>query len=1107
MRSAVGGLIPLLIAAVVPMSALTVLALTVLAQTVLAQTTLSVGSVGGAIRDESGGLIGGAKIILTEESKGLVRQTESGSDGHFLFPSAIAGSYSLRVEKQGFSSGRMTGLRIEVGEQASVEITLRVGEIRATITVSTPTAAERDAESNTIGSTVDSSQVQRLPLNGRNFLQLAKLSAGTVDTAPASNLFSTNVGPPDRTIVLPGTLPGSVNYFLNGVDITGSRDGELALSPSPAGIDQFTVQHGFMMPDQGVYPAVVNIVTKSGTNQFHGEAFEFLRNSDLDARSFFSPGPEDLKRNQFGGAAGGPLWRDRAWFHVFYEGLREISAFSVSGYSPTRQMFEGNFAGTGHMVYDPLTYDPVSGTREPFPDNVIPPTRINQVSKNLLNYYLPGSSLASTPVNIYGNPRNLQNDDQGGLRLDAAVSAGQQLSGQFFRQDAPTDEPGLYPLSGLLYSNGGTLVEVQHVWSLSNRAVNSLRLSFLSNRAIGENEGQGLGPVIKSIGIANTFETNGVTAINLQGYSPFGRGNGQVGNHDNTWQLSEGFNYSRARHDFSFGAGILYRRGWHENGNALALGTLSFQPTFTAQLALNAQGQAIPIANTGDSFADFLLGLPVNGTMIGAPVIQYRATQFAPYFQDTWKITSSLTVNYGISWYLETPPQPQGQAKQAVHGFDSTTGLLTYAALGQISTQPYATDRNNFAPRLGLAWQPRLLKSTVIRAAAGVYYSPVRWLFTFYPVGPGSPNSAGVTVTNNQTNPVPSYTLGVNVFPPPPTAALTSAYAANLPPGTTATAINPNFRTAYVNQWTFSIQHSLNRSDSVELDYLGSSAHKLPNESDLSQCQPAPDLFCSPATRPWPRYGLLIYGDSSGNSSYEAGVAKYEHRSALGFDLRFEYTFAKALTDSYQSSIPIFNQISSCRSCSKGPATFDVRHRAVGSFIWEVPVGSGKRFAGHLPGWGDMALGGWTLSAITTFATGQPVMLSAPNQTGSADITPLPNRICDGRSGQLSSNIRNNGFLWFDTNCFEVPDVGYFGNSGSTVINGPGIDNWDVGVLKVLPLVRDSIKLQLRGELFNAWNHAQFGQPNGNAGAGPNFGRISSTLSPRLVQVAARVYW
>ncbi len=325
----------------------TTIALVIIAGSALAQITLGVGSVGGTILDESSAPVPGAKVILTEESKGLVRESASDSDGSFLFPSAIAGPYLLRVEKQGFSSASMTNLRIEVGEQASVEITLHLGEVRTTISVQQPTPTELDAESNAIGSTVDSTRVRELPLNGRNFIELAKLAAGAVDVSPASNLFLSNVGPPDRTVVLPGTLPNSVAYFLNGVDITGSRNGELALSPSPAAIDQFTVQYSFLLPDQGANPAVVNIVTKGGSNRFHGEAFEFLRNGSLDARTFFSPGPEDLKRNQFGVAMGGPLWKDRAWVYGFYEGLREISAFSSAGYSPTAEMFAGNFAGSG----------------------------------------------------------------------------------------------------------------------------------------------------------------------------------------------------------------------------------------------------------------------------------------------------------------------------------------------------------------------------------------------------------------------------------------------------------------------------------------------------------------------------------------------------------------------------------------------------------------------------------------------------------------------------------------------------------------------------------------------------------------------------------------
>ncbi len=334
---------------------------------------------------------------------------------------------------------------------------------------------------------------------------------------------------------------------------------------------------------------------------------------------------------------------------------------------------------------------------------------------------------------------------------------------------------------------------------------------------------------------------------------------------------------------------------------------------------------------------------------------------------------------------------------------------------------------------------------------------------------------------------------------------MTDDYATNLPRGIVATALNPDFRTAYVSQWNLSIQHGLGRNDLVDLDYLGASGHKLPNVSDISQCRPTADLFCGAKT--WPQYGALLYAQSGGNSSYEALIAKYEHSAAYGLNLRFEYALAKALTDTFQLTVAANNQISDCQACSKGPATFDVRQRAVGSVVWALPFGRGQRFGGQLPGWANIAAGGWALTAITTFSTGQPIQLAAPNQTGNAFITPLPNRICDGRSSQLSSNIRQNGFLWFDTACFPVPAVGYFGNSGPTVINGPGINNWDIGAEKSFVLPREAARVQLRAELFNAWNHAQFSPPNGNAGAGPNFGRISASGPGRLIQVAARVYW
>jgi hypothetical protein len=1071
-----------------------------------AQTVVSQGALSGTVRDDSGGSVAGARLILTEESKSLIRESVSGRDGSFLLPSLIAGVYSVRVEKEGFSTERMNGLRIDIG-LASIEITLHVGEVRTAIEIRPPSETELHAESNAIGSLIDSGRVQQLPLNGRNFLDLSLLAAGTGSVSPASNAFSSNVGPPSRTIILPATLPSTGSYSLNGINITGSRDGELAISPSIAAIDQFKVQESFLMPDQGNNPASISIVTKSGTNQFHGQVFEFLRNDVMDARSFFATGLEDLKQNQFGFASGGPLRKDRLWFYGFYEGLRELMAFSTAGYSPTEPMFAGNFTADGRVVYDPATYDVASGTRQPFPNNVIPASRINPVANKLLKYYVPGTSLASMPGNIYGNPRNTLNDDQGGLRLDAALSSRSQLFLQILGQSTPSNQPGLYPLSGLLYQNGSRLAMVQHVWSMNPRALNSLRIGFLRNIAIGGNQGQNQDSVLPLLGIWNTNDTHGVSAINLQGYSGFGRSNGEVGNRDNAWQLDDEITYTRGAHSFAFGAGLRYRRGWHLNGNSQALGTLSFQPGFTAQLGLNSAGQPVPAANSGDSFADFLLGLPVNGVLGGVPVVQYRATQITPYFQDNWRLSPNLTLNYGLSWFLETPPNPQGWARNYVHGFDPATGLVTYAALGQINPQAVATDRNNLSPRLGLAWKPARLKATVIRAGGGIYYSAFPWILAPDSLLNGSPIGAGASFTNPLTNPLPTYAMGLNIFPPAPSGGITSAYAANLPPGTLASAVNPGLRTACVSQWNVSIQHSLSGRDVLELDYLGASGHKLVNLYDLSQCRPGADLFCAPASKPWPRYSALLYVDSSGNSSYEALFARYEHRVNSGLNLRLEYSLAKALTDTFQSGQTLYDQISECRRCSKGPATFDVRNRMVGSLVWEMPFGKGQHFARDLPGWTEAALGKWTFTAIATFATGQPILLSGPNQTGSTLLNSLPNRVCDGRNSQLSENVRNNGFLWFDPTCFPVPPVGFFGNSGPTVLNGPGLDNWDIGLEKSFTVPGEVVRPVLRAELFNAWNHTQFQPPNANSGAGMNFGRISATRPPRLVQLALKIAW
>jgi hypothetical protein len=1050
------------------------------------------GAVGGTIRDKSGAFVAGAKVVLTEKTKRLIHTSETDNSGAFLFPSVLAGAYTLYTQKAGFLGYRVDNLTVEVGEIASLSITLTVGDVRTVVTVEGPSGTALDNESMTLGAVVDSRRVQELPLNGREFLQLGLLAGGAADISPNNTLASSNIGPPEREIVLPGTFPTTTGYSLNGFSLSGSRDGELVAGLSIAAIDQFKVQESFLTPDQGVGVALVNVVIKTGSNQFHGQAFEFLRNRDLDARSFFSASSEDLKRNQFGAALAGPVRRDKLWFYSFYEGTRQLTAFQAAGYSPTSAMFQGDLGGAGRTIYDPLTYDASSGTRAPFPNALIPSTRINSVSRNLLPYYLPGSSLASVPSNVFGNPRNTLEGDQGGIRLDLRPNERHQLSVQYLQENAPVQDPGLYPLSGTLYRNNFNMAGLEHTWTLSPRMVNTLRAGFLRDGAIGGNQAQR--SLLSAIGITNTYGDRGVSIINLQGYSSFGNSTGDVGNRDNSWQIDEELYWTRGTHQVALGTGFRYRRGWQQNSNRGALGAVSFQPAFTAQLAPNGQGQPSPVARTGDSFADFLLGMPVSGTVSGLPVVEYRSLQFTPFVQDTWRAGRNLTLNYGISWFLETPPDPQGWGRTAIHGFDTGTGLMVFSSLGQLNPKVFATDHNNLAPRTGLAWRPDSLKGTVVRAGAGIYYSPMPWVLELSPLALGGPSVVGVGFTNPLTTPVPYYQLGQNIFPRSPSSTVTSTYAASLPSGAAVSGLDPAFRTAYTSQWNLSVERSISARDSIEVSYLGSSSHRLPIITDLSQCRTGTSLLCAAATRPWPNYGAIYWMASAGNSSSELLIARYARRTTRGLNLHFDYTFGKTLSDAWESSGFTKAQISDCRACDKGPATFNVPSRAVGSLVWEIPYGRG------------LLAGGWSVSAISTFAVGQPVLLAGPNQTGTLYLNHLPNRVCDGRDSQLSGNIRSNGFVWFNPACFPVPAVGYFGNAGATVLYGPGLNNWDIGIAKLTSL-KESLTLQFRAELFNAWNHAQFEQPDGNAGDGPNFGRIAAAASPRLIQFAAKLIW
>ncbi|MEZ5361663.1 MAG: carboxypeptidase-like regulatory domain-containing protein [Bryobacterales bacterium] len=1064
-----------------------------LAASAFAQATGS-GTVGGAVTDPSGGVIPGAHVTLSSVDRGVEKAADTNEAGLYVFPDLTPGNYSLRVQSDGFDTYELTSFRLEVGQRATVNVTLQVGQVSNVITVEAAgEAILLETDSNALGTLVNSKQVNELPLNGRNFLQLALLAAGTNDAAGRADA-SGQTGHPGRSVVIGGVKSTSNSYTINGIQVRGARLGELAVNLSVANVDEFKVQQSFFMPDQGPNPAMVNVNTKGGTNAFHGQAFEFLRNVDLDARNFYAPASENLKRNQFGFAVGGPIVKDKIWFYGGYEGLRERKAFAQGVYTPTQQMFGGDFTQVSDTIYDPLTLNEAGGTRDPFPNNVIPTTRINSVSKGLLQYYLPGASLAQRPNNLFVNPLDTLDDDQFNIRIDTALTDTQSLFGQFIYSKSPGVQEGPFPLSGAFYPNDLQLGMVQHTWTISPSFVNTLRFGASRNVALFSNEGRDHGDILDPLGIQNTFDVRGVTAQGIQDYSGFGRANGDLGNLDNNYQLDEGATYIRGNHQFRFGTSIRYRRTWQQNSNAGAHGNLAYQKRFTAALTRNAAGALAPGAG-GNAFADFLLGMPSTGSVRGLPMLPYRFTQYMPYIQDTWKLRRNFTVNWGASWFYDSIADPQGFARDLPHGFDSQTGLLKFAALGEINPKVITPDKNNFAPRLGFAWQ--LDDKTVIRSGAGVYYSDQQLIeLQFSAVGP--PNRSIDIINTGDL--IPTYQLGMNIFPALNLPPLDKDFAANLPAGQAPFLLAEDGRTPYVSQWNFSVQRTLDKNNFVEVAYMGNSGHRQQNRYDYNQCIVGADLACDRNTRPYLRYTSLLRADYNGNSTYNALAAKYQHRTSAGLNFRLEYTWAKGLTDSWEAGGATNAQITNFRALDKDQTSFDVRHRAVTSIIWDVPFGRGRRHGQDIPRALDLLAGGWTLTGIGTFSTGTPFILTTANRTGSPFVNHRPNRTCDGSLGSVNPR-QDPHFL--DTSCFSVAPQGYFGNSSRNPLHGPGINNWDIGIQKNFSITEQT-RIQFRGEMFNAFNHAQFGNPNSNASSG-SFGLIGSARAPRLIQLGLKL--
>jgi len=1109
-------------------------------------------SVQGAVTDSTGAVVPDSNVTLTNNATGVKISTVSDSAGDYSFPTVAPGLYTLEVTRPGFAGYKVTAFSVIVGQHETQNATLSIARSATTITVDASGLSNvLDTESNDLGGVIGPRSVENLPLNGRNYLQLSLLSGAAALPQGAAAGSTNQTGHPLLAINVAGNEPDYTMYVVNGIEAVGSRAGNTSLNIDTGAIDQFEVHYGFFMPDMGPNPGIVDVVTKSGTNHIHGEAYEYLRTNQMQARDYFAINasthlpipPGKYHQDQFGFNLGGPILRERLFYFASYEGYRQNQQVLINGEAPTQAMFGGDFSALlpTTAIYDPATLNPTTGQRQPFSGNLIPGGRISNNIKGLLTYYTAGSGTVPSANNIGGNRPYLFNSDQFMGRMDYSLNQKNQIFAQGNWLNSPISSPGLFPATGTAYPMDTELVNLGWNWTLSPTKVNELRLGSMRDSVF--DEGASVPGIQNTLNITGTGDPNGVPSIAFSGggLSGFGASTGLIGDTDDTYQIHDGFNWLHGAHQMKFGFQLVYLRSIQASANANARGVFNFNGMFTAQTKLSGGGYATDTSvNAGYSFADFLLGDLNTAQSIAMPPTHFRWTAAEPYAQDTWKITPRLTANLALAWYGATPPNPAGPDKNLIHAFDFNSGLLTFVALGQGNPEVFNMTMTNFAPRVGLNYQPKVLPNSVIRAGWGLYYTSQEDVNAQYSIV-----SQIITINNAVSNVqgIPQYVLGVNAMPAVTVGQITQAQA-NAMTGTVQ-YLSTQQHSPYVEQYNLDLQYTFARSFLADVAYLGNTAHHLAVNWNPFDCSSPADQYCVDNRNPYyGRYTYMQEVNSIGVSNYNALLAKLQHQFQYGFSLIANYIWEKGMAEAQQGSNGTVNQDRSCLKCDYGLTSSNIPQALTISAVAEVPVGHGRLWGNAMNPVLNQIVGGWSVDAIATMQKGLPFTITGANSTAWSPGQIRANRYCHNPHSRLymdahglSTNIRTNGNYWFwnqmsagvfqnenNGGCFVDPAKDpanlvngalpvingmqardAFGDGGFNPFYGPGLDNWDVAAHKEFTMERN-IKFAVRGEFFNAWNHTQFANPNTGVNAGSSFGQITSTQHPsRIVQVAGKI--
>ncbi len=1064
------------------------------------------GTITGAVTDTSGAVITNAVITLTELGTNTRMTVKTDIQGNYIATPLRVGNYSLTVETPGFKTETRTGIVLRVQDRLRVDFTLQIGSVNETVNVH-ESAPVVDTDSSALGDVISSRQITDLPLNGRDYTQLATLTTGVVKITENGGGINGATTPTNGNaggaFAVNGTRGNLNNFLLDGIDNNSNDNAGNILKTNVDAIQEFKVQTSNYSAEFGRSGgAVINATIKSGTNAFHGTAFEFLRNSAVDARGYFEPADQPkapFRQNQFGGTLGGPIRRNKTFFFVDYQGTRIGTSQTDISTVPTPAEINGNFSAllsSGTQIYNPLSTTIVNGqpVRTPFAGNIIPPSLLDPISHAVAQLYplpnVPGALANNYVINAPGN----EQVDQGDVRVDQNISERQQIFARF--SISQTDRFQQPPLPGLAdggsYSTGTYIDDTRgavigYTFTISPTMVNEVRIGFNREHYIDNTPayGQKYPPSGLAVpGVPDNATINGLTLFGISGYHNLGEpGYTPTTSTSQEFQYGDTLSIVHGQHSLKMGPQVRYSQfNLFQIGQPR--GAFSFSGEFTADSPSSGDG-------SGNALADMLLGLPTTSTISTLTYFGNRQHTYGAFIQDDYKVSPKLTLNLGLRYDYTTPIF---EAHNRQSNFDFATGQLVVPGQNGASPGLVTTDKDDFAPRLGLAWN--VVKNTVIRAGYGRFFS-------YQEIRTGDPLQLAYnlpffyqpTFVSDGITPILTVSGG---FPP-----LNPSQAVDANVTISGSGVGSHLHAPVLDEWNFNIQQQLPGNTLFEIAYIGSKSTHLQALIDPNQ-DPRPGRGDIQSRRPYPQYGPFTDIVNRGNSDYNALELKAEKQLSNGLMFLSAFTYSKSINDQPEicCSSP-WPQNSYDVAADRGPSDFDERFRWVSSFDYQLPVGKGQRFIGSSRV-GDLVLGGWHLGGIFTMRSGfyfSPLMGYDPSNTGSIGLV-RTDRICDGNfpSGQRSPN------LWFNTSCFPLPTGYAFGNSGKNVLIGPGGVSGDFALRKVFDITEHQ-NLEFRIEAFNAFNHPVFAQPDNYITDGPGAaGVITSTVLPqREIQFALKL--